>query len=158
MQSSMQNEVFDLDRHRLDEEWLLQPRLRREWGEKLAEARKEHDRAKANLNVVEAEIELSIRKNPSHFDLEKVTEGAVKATVLVQPEYQKAVEASLVAKHNVDVIQAYLDAIDDRKRTLENLVQLWLADYYAEPRVSGEAGKKMFDVEARNAFKSKGGK
>ncbi len=151
-------DIFDLDKDALDEEWIAQPRLYHEHAEKLADARTEWERNKSNLEVVEAELDKDIRLNPSKYELEKITEPVVEKTIALQSRHQKAKRATTDAKHKVDLIQAVVDALDHRKKALENLVQLRLANYFSEPRVKGEAGRAMKEAEEDKAFSRRRGK
>lgn len=130
---------FDLNPNRLDQEWLKQSSLYHRFAVKLADAREVWERAKAHRDVTEAEVELEVRRNPLKFDLEKVTEGAVRMTVMADKRYQAAVAGVIKAKHDVDVLEAAVAALDHRKKALENLVQLRLRDYYSDPKAPPDA-------------------
>ena len=128
---------FDIDAERLDQEWLEQSRLYHQAALRLADARRDHEQAKADRDVTCAELDRSVRSQPGKYGLEKVTEGAVANLILLQPEHKRATQKVIEAKHTADVFQADVDALDHRKRALENLVQLRLANYFSEPRVRG---------------------
>ena len=130
----MTQDIFDLDKNRLDEEWTQQPRLYAQYATKLADARAEHERAKASRDVVEAELDRDIRLNPEKYDLTKVTEGSIQSTITLQKAHRKVVGDVIEASHTVDTLDAYVRALDHRKKALEKLVDLRLADYFSEPR------------------------
>jgi hypothetical protein len=135
------------DPNRLDEEWVKQIRLRTSYGFDRAEARRELAIAKAELEVTEAELKLAIRANPVKFELDgKVTEDAIKSTVPVQQEFQEAKERVRDAQYEVDMLDAALEAIDDRKYALKDLVQLRMSNYFGEPRAPAGAREDMEDV------------
>ncbi|MCK9570191.1 hypothetical protein M0R72_14700 [Candidatus Pacearchaeota archaeon] len=135
------------DPNELDREWVNQPRLRFRYGARLAEARKLLSEAKADMELTTAELELTIRSDPSKFGLDKVTEAAIKATVLQQDEYTNAKKVTIQAQHDVDVLDAAVSAVDHRKKALEDLVALFLAGYFAKPRAPEGAKEKMEEVE-----------
>lgn len=143
------------DADRLDEEWVRQPRLRFRLGAELADARRELLQGKADLEVMEAELEMAIRNSPETYGLAKVTEAAIKATVLLQPVWQKAKRAVIERQHEVDVLDAAVSACDQKKSALERLVQLRLAEYYGEPRAPEGARERMEEV-GKQAVRSKG--
>ena len=153
--SSEDTYIFDLDKNRLDEEWENQPRLYHKYAELLADARADYDYAKAACDDQEAETSLRVRKNPEDYGLDKTTEDVVKKTTEIQKEYRKAKEAVIVAKHKVEKLDAIVRALDHRKRALENLVSLRLANYYAEPVAPKEAREDMRERIRRKQFSGK---
>ena len=138
-----------VDENALDVEWTFQPRKYFRYAAKLADARRDADQAKTEVELTKAELELAIRSNPEKFDLTKVTEAAVASTVLSQAEYSTARQADLDARHTVDVLQAAVAALDHRKRALEGLVQLRLANYYSSPRAPEGAEEDVREMEKR---------
>ena len=150
-----ETDYFDLDENRLDQEWLNQPRLYFQHATLLASARKELERAKAKENLVAAEVELDVRKRPEHYGIDKVTEGVVSSTVTVQARYQSAKQELLNAQHEVRVHEVDVATLDHRKKALENMVQLQMANYYSEPRAPREAGRRMNEVKSDKAFGKK---
>lgn len=147
-------DFFDLDSNRLDGEWLNQPRLYHENALKLADARAELERAKSHRDVVAAELDREIRLDPAAFDIAgKVTEGAITNTILLQKRHRLAEEQVIQAKHTVDVLVAVVEALDHRKKALENLVQLEARDYFSAPRAPvGSGGKAVKERQADKAF------
>lgn len=160
MQSEEQMRLdIDVDLNRLDEQWVGQVRLRRHYGRLLADARRDLADAKAELKLVEAELKLAIRTKPDEFDLDKVTESAIEATVVVQPRYKAAQRRVIECQHEVDVLdESAVAAIDHRKKALEDLVQLYLSGYFAAPRAPEGAKESMADREQREAFRRGSGK
>ena len=122
-----------IDEFRLDEEWLRQPKMYGSVATDLADAQKAYSEARAELEVTKSECELSIRRKPSKYGLEKVTEATVSAALGAHDSVSKATAAVIDAKHAVDVLNAVVHALDHRKKALENLVSLFLADYYSKP-------------------------
>lgn len=143
-------EEFDLsiDRYALDEEWLGQPERYRTASDWAAMARKEYNEAKSDLDVVKAELYLAIRADPETYGLEKSSEAAIAAAVTVQPGYREAMAEMIDKKHQLDVMDGAVSALDQRKTALSKLVDLHLANYYSKPRASSEPSKeRMGDVE-----------
>jgi hypothetical protein len=126
--------ILNIDKNRLDEEWVDQPRLRHAFHEALADANAAAERAEARIKLTDAELDREIRLSPSEFDFEgKPTEPAIKATILGHGRHQEAFEAWVHAKHEVDTLTACIKAIDDRKYALQDLVRLKLANYFGDP-------------------------
>lgn len=137
-------DLFEIDVENLDEEWMMQPKVFLKYSLKSVDARETFERAKAKLDVVKAELDLMIRRDPATFDLEKITESAITNTILLQPEYKEAQEEVHAAQHAYNVLQATVQALDHRKRALENLVDLHGMQYFAEPQ-AGKAGRSAVD-------------
>ncbi len=141
--------LFDLDKHKLDEEWLQQPKLRRQAGEREADLRAEYERAKRRRDVTEAELSLACRRDPEKFGLDKATDKSVEAAVVAHPRMEVVEREVITSKHDLDIQVALVHALDDRKKALEKLVDLFLANYWAEPRTK--------TTEASRAFGPRGG-
>jgi hypothetical protein len=148
----MTNINLQIDLNRLDEEWVNQPIKHREYTEDAADARREHDEFKAELEVVKAEISKEIRESAEG---KKPTEKAIEAEIVLHPKHKKAVQNLIDAKHRLDVMGGLVDASDQRKTALGKLVDLFLADYFSRPRASSQSKERMEEVE-RKAVRRKG--
>jgi hypothetical protein len=138
------------DRNRLDEEWTEQPAMRHRYGVELADAKRELSRAKAELEITAAELDNEIRESPDDFGLSKVTEAAIKAAIPSNPRYKKFREKLINAEYLVDVLVATVAAIEHRRKALEDLVRLWLGDYFSAPRAPEGAQEKMHEIEQQS--------
>jgi len=119
----------------LEMEWLDQPSLMFKYAKNAAEMRRLLDLSKEKLDLVKAEIDKEIRTNPEKFGIEKITETVVANSMLATLKYKKANEEFLNAKYEVDVAQAAVVAMSQRKDALENLVRLHGQQYFAGPKV-----------------------
>ena len=130
-------EKIQIDEDALDLEWLEQPEKMLEVSSNAAECKREMDEAKDNLDLTKADLDYNIRSNPEKYVDEgiKLTEPVVAATILKQEEYQEASAAYLKAKYEYDVARGAVDAFEQRKSALENLVKLHGQQYFAGPRV-----------------------
>ncbi len=127
--------ILEIDLDRLEEEWEKQPLLCFEFMSDLVEAREEMDRRKADLELTDAELDHEVRSHPERFDLEKVTEPAVEAAILRHAKHKGAHERWLAAKSTVGILQAAVECVtDQRKKALENEVDLLLGGYWSKPR------------------------
>jgi len=142
----------EIDQYNLDKEWLGQPKKMKEAVEEWSEAKDELAQAKAKLDRTKAKLELDIRKNPDKFDLGKVTEAIVAAAVLLELDYKKALNDVNEAQYRVNTTHGTVDALDHRKRALENLVRLFGMDYFSSPQAKTEQDREaMGTVEKRSA-------
>lgn len=147
-------DTYEIDRHRLHMEWERQPKLFHEAAEKLAEADSEVDRLKGVLELTEARIELEIRKEPTAFGIKgRVTDKAIEKLIVLDDDYQEALENYHKARRLARHLKAEVDYLGHRKTAIEYLSKLRLADYFADPRISGD--ERAVDVESarERAFK-----
>jgi len=140
----------------LDEDFLVQPGLYMKYSVMAADADKCKNQAKEKLDVVKAELDRAIRKEPSQFGLEKITESVVASTIILQPEYKEASDELIEASYQYSILQAAVRAFDHRKSALENEVKLWLGTYFAGPKEPRDipGGKRIIDV-ARDKVSSR---
>jgi len=152
-------DFFDIDENRLDEEWIGQPKIFFKYAAELADARRRLEEAKAELDVVKAGIDKSIRDDPTTYNLpEKITETLISNTILQQPEYQDGLKSCRIRKHKVDILQAAVSALDHRKSALERLVSLHGQNYFAPPKAADNISKEVVDDIEKGAARLKGKK
>ncbi len=150
-----EEDFYGIDLDRLEEECVRQPELIYKAVMELAQARKDLEQAKVDLELTGAELDRDIRRNPARFGLEKVTETVVEKTVTWQVQYQNAQRTLLDAKHAVDVLQAAVTALEHRKKSVELSVQLWAMAYFGEPKVPREARTRL-DEDGKQHARSRG--
>lgn len=141
--------ALEIDQYRLDDEWNNQPQVYARYALKAADARRSWDESKANLEVVKAELDRDIRKNPEKYDLLKITETQISSTIVLQDDYKVANEEVIRTHHDMDVVNAFVQALDQRKSALSKLVDLFLADYFSKPKASATARDHVQEVEKR---------
>lgn len=127
-----------IDETALDVEWLEQPRLMFKYARHCAKMEMEKDLAKERLDVIRAGLDQAIRKSPLSYKIsedQKVTETLISNTILQQEEFVEANAEYLEALHEFKVAKAVVDAIQQRKDALENLVRLHGLQYFAGPRI-----------------------
>ncbi len=149
---SRARKILNIDLNRLEEEWEKQPLLCFEFMSDLVEAREEMDRRKADLDLTKAELDHEVRSHPERFDLEKITEPAVEAAILRDDRYKVAHYDWLSAKSTVGILQAAVECVtDQRKKALENEVDLLLGGYWSKPRQSPASPGKNNDHARKKA-------
>lgn len=124
-----------INEHSLDKEWTKQSQNFMAISKEAAESDTEAKRAKEILEVIKAELYLSIRKNMEE-EGEKVTEAILEAKIKIHPEYKTAINLYLDNLHASQILKSAVQAFDQKKSALENLVKLKLAGYYSEPKDS----------------------
>lgn len=142
-------EMFDLELDSLDKYWLEQPKLVASFGKRLANARNAYERAKVKQEVIQAEAEMEIASSPEDFGIEKATVSAINSAIIRHPKVKAAVRKTLKRKHNVDILQTVLNALEHRKRALEGLVDLHGQSYFAVP-ISSKEGQRVIEDKIKN--------
>jgi hypothetical protein len=132
-----------IDKHNLDREWMNHALLFIEWAEKEVEAQFEKDKAKERLDLVRAEMDSRIRTDPSHYGIDKVTEGSIQNTILRQQIYMEASEAFLLASKNAKILNVAREAFEHRKKALEKITDLYISGYWADPKIKKEVKEGM---------------
>lgn len=143
--------VFAIDKHRLDEECERQPLLMHEMAVLQADEEDREATAKADMELVEAEVELLVRQDPTKFIPAgtKVTETLIASLVKVSKRFQQAQRAYLAAKHSAATAKAGVSGAEHRKRMIEKLVELQGRDYFAAPSVKGENRERMSEASKK---------
>lgn len=125
--------LFTIDPDRLDREWADMPGQTRKVGYAEADADFAASRAKSFADVTYARLELAARREPVKFGLgDAPTNPAVKAAVEMHADYQAAVEALHRAEYALKIAKAETAAMADKRRGLENMVELKRIEYYGE--------------------------
>lgn len=146
---------IEIDPLRLDEEWLRQPELYLDYAERLAEAKKLHAQAKAQLDLTNAKLYTDICERPSYYGLMKTTKDLVDAVITQEEDFQKATQALIKAKYNMDLLDAAVTALDHRKKALENMVWLHGQSYFATPRDKGGTNEAAKDGVRRRGQRTR---
>lgn len=120
-----------IDDYRLNEEWSNQVEQYYVWAQKVAKAQLEYDSAEARLALCDASLAKEIRENKEVYDIEKVTNEVVTATIEIQPEHTSAVSKVNSARYELGMVKAGLNALEHRKRALTMKVELWIRNYYS---------------------------
>ena len=124
-----------IDVEALDLEWLEQPSLMMKYSKNAADCKRTRDIAKEGVDLIKAEIDKDIRKNPGDYGVEKITETVVMNAILEEVDYQSAMTTYIDARHSADVAAAAVSAFEQRKQALEGLVKLFGLQYFAGPSV-----------------------
>lgn len=133
--------IVQINEHHLDRECIQLPSDYLKAANLAADRKRDVDEIKNRLEVVEADLSKEIRSKPEAYGIDKLTETAISQTILTQPRYQKVLARLQRAKHEADLAQALVWALEHKKRTLTLLVELHGMGYFSSPKVS-EAGKE----------------
>lgn len=144
----------NIDESALDVECLAQPRLMLKYGQASARASKAADLAKEALEVVKAELDEGMRKDPDKYGLAKVTDAVVAQAILKHERYIEANHDFIQAKYEASMARVGSTAIDARKDSLEYLIKLHGQQYFAGPSVPRDLGREW--TKRQQQLKSNG--
>ena len=144
-----------IEQSALDVEWLQQSTLTFRYTKHAAQMGLELTKVKEQMNLVRAELDKKIRKNPNDYGLEKVTETPVANAILEQKEFQAIQSKYNDAVYEYDIAQGAVRALADKKSALENLVRLHGQSYFAGPSVPRDLSKEWEAKETRAESNSK---
>lgn len=139
---------LSIDPLNLDKEWVRHPGHFGVWSSKVVEAQEGYDTAKSKFDLVKAELDIAIRSDPAAYDIQKVTEGSISSTILIQPEYRAAEKAVIAAKKQLGLCNAAVNSLEHKKRALSLLVELYIHDYYSDKHATTRS-QAMSDEEKR---------
>lgn len=144
---------ISINKYKLDEECLSHSSIYGRYASMQAEAKTQLSKAKDNLELVEAERNLTIRKELADSgDKVKVTEAMV-TSALIQDE--QVIEAKNQVREAEDIymkLSVAVQAFEHRKSELDNLVKLYCSGYYSVPNSSSET-KKNINEQTANAVR-----
>jgi len=129
--------MIDIDKTRLDDECENQPRKVWVYGKEYAKAIRKLSEAKAEMKVVEADLDSMIREDPEDYGLTKTTEPGIKKAVLRSREYQEAQEKVHDCEYNVNMLEAANRTLDHRRSSLTMLNGQDERNYFSRPQQEG---------------------
>lgn len=143
-----------IDLEALDETCLTQSEIFWKWSERARMARSWMERREQALEIVKAEVEGKIRKNPSKYGVEPgprggVTEGAISNAISLNKVVRKATLRYLNARNDSQMFTNAVSALDYKKRSLEGLITLHGQQYFAGPKEPRNLKKVMRLADAR---------
>jgi hypothetical protein len=132
----MENEDFQkdlsIDKYKLDEECLTHSNCYAYYAEAQAQAKANVSKAKDNLELVESESNLKIRKKFAE-EGQKVTESVVACTLAMDSDVIAAKNELRNSEETFSRLSVAVSAMDVRRSELDNLVKLYCAGYFSTP-------------------------
>jgi len=122
---------LSIDQDDLNRCWIEQPILYMEWSEKWADACKERDQFKEQLELAKADAVRAVKKDPKKFGIaDNPTVQIIDATVSKHKKVMAAADKYNDAVHNARVLDLVRTAFEHRRRALQGLTQLWTTNYW----------------------------
>jgi len=125
-----------IQKHALDAELLDQAQRMFKYSSAHAQAMLNRDKAKQSLDITRANLDASIRSELTAAQV-KFTEAVVDGRIRISPTYIQAQDIYQKAEHEVQLLLGAVMAMNARRSMLENLVKLFLGQYWSEPRLEG---------------------
>ncbi|KKN90059.1 hypothetical protein LCGC14_0231720 [marine sediment metagenome] len=144
-------DMLQINPNDLDTELIRQPELFFRVGQAHALAISERDGAKEDLAVTDASLNFEVR-NALEKEGTKATMDLVAAEVQAHKDHGADMQAYLETKRKADELGALRDAFSQRAYMLREMVNLFMANYFATESVSrGEAGERVAQRNIRVA-------
>jgi len=131
-----------IDMNDLEGEWIRQPGMYVEVGQWCAKLRMDAKQAKQHAEFVYGNFYHDIIQDPNHGGLPKTTEALVKAFILTMQEYREALDAMNEAERLANESMRLLEALEQRKAGLRDLVRLYVHEYYMDSDPKGPAPRE----------------
>lgn len=127
---------FVIEENLLGEECMIHADKVYRYGKACALMNQKRDLQKLRTQTVRSEVAHEVRKDPDGYDLIKSTESEISEAVQRDFRVKEEEEKLLEIKKEAEIVQAGRDAIHDKGRQLNNIVQLVVIGYYgAVPKV-----------------------
>jgi hypothetical protein len=146
-------EDIKINENDLQREWLLQPNLYMKYAELLNKSQEDERNAKENIDIIKAQVDLEIRgSNPDKYNLDKFTESAIKSLIDSHLKIKNAKKCYNKKRKKAALLQAAINAIEQRKKALEFLSRFQLAGFNCHPNLE-EMDEKIFKQKAQSRLK-----
>jgi hypothetical protein len=136
-------EEVKIDLDNLHLEWNNQTHLYQKYTEEYAEVVKTKKKLEERLEIIDAELDRDIRKDPESFGVvlledtkgnqKAPTETAIRNSILLQKSHQMANNNVIEAEYNINVMKGVVRSFEQRKDGLEEAARLWGANYFSTP-------------------------
>ncbi len=135
-----------IDELNLDQECIRQPNLYFQAAVMAAEARRDADEKKAEIEIAEAELEKHVRAKPEKYGIDKPTEGAIKAVLASHSKITALEKEYRDLKHQEALQNALVGGLDHKKRSLTLMVNLHSTSYFADVKPNKEGRDVVKDL------------
>jgi hypothetical protein len=118
-----------IDPHQLDEEWLEQPGKYMKYSELLADAERHMKKCHEKVKVIRSQLIRECKENNP-----KATAQIIEGYYREHKDHKTAKEEMIDAEYQVSMLTNAVYAFTHRRKSLENLVQLYTSNYFSAPR------------------------
>lgn len=148
---------LELDPMSLDVEWIDQSKLYMQYAEACAHAVKMEQKKHERVKTIRSELILEANEGGEKLIGIKPTVSTIEAWYRIQPKYKEAKKEWHEAEYSANLFKSALTALTNKKVALENLVRLWLGEYFSGPKTPRDIESIMQKKSrtARNAITEK---
>lgn len=131
-------DLLRVDKNHLEEASGSNPPLIYQWCLELAQARSNLKRAKNKTKLTKAQVGKDVRNNPGGYDIIKVTDNSVEEAIVADTRYVQAQEEEVEAEFDADRLEAFVEALRDRRQAITDDVKLFGMMYFRKSDTSGQ--------------------
>ncbi|MEM4359804.1 MAG: hypothetical protein QXT45_04690 [Candidatus Bilamarchaeaceae archaeon] len=143
---------LEIDGHDLEDELAVLPMIVARYALIVANARRDLDLAKEELELVKAELGKEVRTNPESFGLSKVTEAGVESAVIAASEYREAYSRYIDLRYDFEASSAALKAIEAKRDALLALSRLRGDSLYMAPHTQKVVDWSNYATQLKDAL------
>ncbi len=149
--------VIKIDENNLEGEWAEQASYFLYFATAHAEALYIKDIKKSKLEYIYAIMYSNIKKDWSKLFDSKPTEPAIKAYIETNSKYKKAERTYINACKDANLMLSAKQALEHRKKALENKVSLKIGGFFSEPRNKNKDIQNLIEMkkEQKKALKKR---
>jgi len=155
MQEAQAKAAVQIDENALDKECVKLPSDYLRYAFQAAEAKRDVAEAESSLSVVKADLARAIRSAPGDYGIDKITEAAIVSALETQPEHRKALAVVQDRRYEYDLAQAVVWALEHKKRSLTNLIELHGMSYFSNPKVTPAGREAIEQMTQRKVRRSR---
>jgi hypothetical protein len=146
-------EMHEITFENLERQWVTHSDKFEDYAFGAVDARRAHSRAHAAVKTAKAEAAADMRSNPEKWEAHKVTtDKGLELAINIHPKVVKAVEAEIEAKYQLDLWDAAVETMYQRKSTLEALAELRGSARRATPRATEETADELNEQGKRQQY------
>ncbi len=140
---------LSINKFRLDEECISHPTLYYRYSEACVEAKANVSKFNDRYNLVRADVNIALRDEYTSKGV-KFTEALITSAIDKDERVIKAKEKLREAEETYAKLNVAVQAMEQRKSMLDNVVKLYLSGYYAQPTASGSTRENINDNVAND--------
>lgn len=149
-------EDLQIEFYNLENNLIEQPGLYMKYAQEGVNINEKKDRLKQELEVLKSNLDAKLRGNFEEYGFEKSpTEAAVKAWINKNDKIITISTDIIELQRESGIISAALVALEHRKKSLQGLVQLYAAGWFAEVKTPSEVKDKLGATARRKVNEEK---
>lgn len=127
-------ESIAINANKLEDELANQPFLYMQYAEKYANAVKKRDICEDYIRVLKANLFMEAKDDWRSIWGHKPTEAEIKSWIEVNDKLNKERDNLIQLEYNVNMYSSMLQALQQRRSILSNIVQMKVSGIYATPK------------------------